>query len=271
MQIGPPIYFKLVKHGVRLLLALAGIAALLFVLSACDLGGVHPIFPDPVSPNGQGIYNTYIGISLLAILVFVGVEAALLWVVIRYRRSAQPAGYVPPQVHGHTGLEIAWTIAPLVIVLTIAVYSFVELQKDFQPISNQQMTVIITGHQFGWDYQYENGVVVHQEGSLTSQVTPFVVPTHTLVKLQFRATDVIHSWWVPAVSGKTDAVPGYDNFSWLKIDQTGQWRGECAELCGAGHASMQIIVQAMDQSEFDAWMTKQKAAASPSASPSPSK
>jgi len=66
-------------------------------------------------------------------------------------------------------------------------------------------------------------------------------------------------------------VPGYDNFSWLKIDQTGQWRGECAELCGAGHASMQIIVQAMDQPEFDAWMAKQKPAPSPSASPSPSK
>ena len=244
---------------------------MLFMLSACDLGGVHPIFPDPVSPNGQGIYNTYVGISLLAIIVFVGVEAALLWVVIRYRRSVQPAGYVPPQVHGHTGLEIAWTIAPLIIVLAIAVYSFVELQKDFLPISNQQMTVIVSGHQFGWDYQYENGVVVHQEGNLAAPVVPFVVPTHTLVKLQFRAVDVIHSWWVPAVSGKTDAVPGYDNFSWLKIDKEGQWRGECAELCGAGHASMQIIVQAMDRSEYDAWMAKQKSAASPSASPSPSK
>lgn len=254
------------KHGARLLLALAGIAAMLFALSACDLGGVHPIFPDPVSPNGKGIYDIYIGISVLAIIVFVGVEGALLWVVIRYRRSVQPVGYVPPQVHGHTGLEIAWTIAPLVIVLAIAAYSFVELQKDFRPISNQQMTVIISGHQFGWDYQYENGVVVHQEGSLAAQVVPFVVPTHTLVKLQFRGTDVIHSWWVPAISGKTDAVPGYDNFSWLKIDKPGQWRGECAELCGAGHASMQIIVQAMDQSDYDAWMAKQKSAASPSPS-----
>ena len=87
MQFGPPIYFGFVKRGSRLLLALGGIVAMLFMLSACDLGGVHPIFPDPVSPNGQGIYNTYVGISLLAIIVFVGVEAALLWVVIRYRRS----------------------------------------------------------------------------------------------------------------------------------------------------------------------------------------
>jgi cytochrome c oxidase subunit II len=246
-----------------------GLAALAIALSSCDVGGISPIFPNPVSPNGRDIYDTYVGISIVAIIVFIGVEAALLWVAVRYRRKAQPPGYVPPQVHGHTGLEIAWTIAPLIIVLGIAAYSFVELQRDFQPITGEQMNVIVSGHQFGWEYDYDNGVVVHQEGSLTSEVTPFVVPTKTLVKLQFRGTDVIHSWWVPAISGKTDAVPGYDNFSWLKIDQPGKWRGECAELCGQGHASMQIIVQAMDKSDFDAWVAKQKAAtASPAASPS---
>jgi cytochrome c oxidase subunit 2 len=247
---------------------IAGFGVAAVVLSSCDFGGVHPIFPTPVSPNGQDIYTTYIGISLIAIVVFLLVEFALLWVVLRYRRTRQPAGYIPPQVHGHTGLEIAWTIVPLIIVLAIAAYSFAELQRDFQPISNQQMTVIVSAHQFGWQYDYDNGVVVHQEGSLTTDVTPFVVPTHTLVKLQFRGTDVIHSWWVPAISGKTDAVPGYDNFSWLKIDQVGKWRGECAELCGAGHASMQIVVQSMDLADYDAWVAKQKAAAaSPSASP----
>ena len=231
------------------------------------MGGLSPIFPNPVSPNGQGIYNTYIGISVVAIIVFIGVEGALLWVVLRYRRNVQPPGYVPPQIHGHNGLEIGWTLAPLAIVLFIAAYSFVELQRDFQPISNEQMLVVVSGYQFGWKYDYGNGVVVNQVGTLATDVTPFVVPTHTLVKLQFRGTDVIHSWWVPAISGKTDAVPGYDNFSWLKIDQAGEWRGECAELCGTGHATMQIIVQAMDQSDFDAWMAKQKAAIA--ASPSP--
>jgi cytochrome c oxidase subunit 2 len=149
------------------------------------------------------------------------------------------------------------------------VYSFVELQKDFQPISGEQMTVVVSGHQFGWQYTYDNGVVVHQEGTLQGDVTPFVVPINTLVKLQFRGNDVIHSWWVPAISGKTDAVPGYDNFSWLNIDQTGKWRGECAELCGAGHATMQIIVQAMDMNDFNNWAQQQKATQS-SPSPSPS-
>ena len=253
---------------VRALVAAVGIAAFPFVLGACELGGLHPIFPNPVSPNGQDIFTTYLWISVPAIIIFIGVEAALLWVVLRYRRSRQPANYVPPQVHGNTTIEVVWTIIPLIIVLGIAGYSFNTLLKDFQPITNAQMEVTISGHQFGWDYDYENGVVVHQEGTLAGEVTPFVVPTNTLVKLRFRGTDVIHSWWVPALSGKTDAVPGYDNFSWLKIDQVGTWHGECAELCGVGHATMQINVQAMNQGDFDSWMNQKKAAL---ASPSPSK
>jgi len=275
LRFWPPIYFtdvtERVGRFVRALLTIAASIAGLLLLTSCGgVGGISPIFPTPVSPNGQDIYDTYIGISVIAIPIFLGVELALLWVVIRYRRSRQPAGYVPPQVHGHAGLEIAWTLAPLVIVLGIAAYSFAELQKDFQPISNEQMLVVVSGHQFGWNYQYENGVVVHQEGTLAGDVTPFVVPTQTLIKLQFEGTDVIHSWWVPAISGKTDAVPGYDNFSWLKIDQPGQWRGECAELCGAGHSTMQIIVKAVPKYQFDDWMATQVAQmnASPSASPS---
>ena len=259
------------SHRALFVRALA-LAAGTVMLSSCELGGIHPIFPTPVSPNGQDIYNLYLGISVPAIIIFLGVELALLWIVIRYRRSRQPAGYVPPQVHGNTMLEVVWTAIPLIVVLAIAGYSFTVLQKDFQPVANAQMNVIVSGHQFGWDYDYGNGVVVHQEGTLNGDVTPFVVPTNTLVRLQFSGTDVIHSWWVPAISGKTDAVPGYDNYSWLKIDQPGKWRGECAELCGAGHATMQIIVQAMSPSDFQAWMDQQKAnsAASPSASPSPS-
>jgi cytochrome c oxidase subunit 2 len=261
-----------VRERGRLPLTILGLVAGAFLLNSCEgLGGISPIFPTPVSPNGQDIYTTYEIISIPAIIVFLGVEFALLWVLLKYRRSKQPAGYVPPQIHGHNGLEITWTIVPLIIVLAIAAYSFTTLQKDFQPVSNPDMTVIISGHQFGWDYTYAEGFTVHQEGTLAGDVTPFVVPTHKLVRLEFQGFDVIHSWWVPAISGKTDAVPGYPNYSWLKIDQAGSWHGECAELCGVGHSTMQIIVQAMDQPEYDQWVKQQlaKATASPSASPSP--
>jgi len=235
------------------------VAAISF--SGCGIGGLSPIFPEPVSPNGADIYQTYIGISVPALIIFIGVEAALLWIVVRYRRSRQPAGYVPPQVHGNVRLEIAWTLAPLIVVLAIALYSFVELQRDFQPVNNAAFTVVVSAHQFGWNYTYlPQGFTVHQEGTLQGEVTPFVVPTNTLIKLQFQGTDVIHSWWVPAISGKTDAVPGYDNFSWLKIDRTGKWKGECAELCGVGHSTMQIVVQAMDQTDYNDWVNTQLAA-----------
>jgi cytochrome c oxidase subunit II len=232
------------------------------LLSSCEApGGISPIFPTPVSPNGQDIYDTYIGISIPAIIIFIGVELALLWVVIRYRRSKQPAGYVPPQIHGNFRLEVVWTAIPLVVVLAIALYSFNELQKDFQPISNYDFEVVVSGHQFGWNYTYPQagGFTIHQEGTLAGDVTPFVVPVNTLIRLRLQGTDVIHSWWVPAISGKTDAVPGYDNFTWLKIDRVGVWRGECAELCGVGHSTMQIIVQSMTQSDFAAWVQQQVA------------
>lgn len=266
------IYFGAVRLSMRTLLWTLGTVVGVVALSSCGIGGLSPIFPNPVSPNGQDIYNTYIGISIPAIIIFIGVEAALLWVVVKYRRSAQPAGYVPPQVHGNTTVEIVWTIAPLIVVLAIAAYSFAELQKDFQPVASSNYTVVVSGHQFGWNYTYPEGFTVHQEGTLAGDVTPFVVPTHRLVRLQFQGTDVIHSWWVPAISGKTDAVPGYDNFSWLKIDQVGTWRGECAELCGVGHSTMQIIVQSMDEADFNNWVQQQvaKANATPSPSPSPS-
>jgi cytochrome c oxidase subunit 2 len=232
------------------------------LLSSCEApGGISPIFPTPVSPNGQDIYDTYIGISIPAIIIFIGIELALLWVVIKYRRSKQPAGYVPPQIHGNFRLEVVWTAVPLVVVLAIALYSFAELQKDFQPITNYDFEVVVSGHQFGWNYTYPQagGFTIHQEGTLAGDVTPFVVPINTLIRLRMQGTDVIHSWWVPAISGKTDAVPGYDNFTWLKIDRVGVWRGECAELCGVGHSTMQIIVQSMTRSDFDAWVQQQAA------------
>ncbi len=244
-----------------------------FLLGSCEApGGISPIFPTPVSPNGQNIYDTYIGISIPAIIIFLGVELALLWVVIKYRRSAQPAGYVPPQIHGNTRLEWAWTIVPLIVVLAIAGYSFNELQKDFQPVSNYDFEVVVSGHQFGWNYTYPEGFTIHQEGTLAGDVTPFVVPVGKLIRLRMQGTDVIHSWWVPAISGKTDAVPGYDNFTWLKVDREGTWRGECAELCGAGHSTMQIIVQSMSQYSYDTWVRGQiaKLHATPSASLMPS-
>ena len=264
-------YFLAVRLTLKVLLWTFGLILGAALVSSCGIGGLSPIFPTPVSPNGQDIYTTYELISIPAVIIFVGVEISLLWVVIKYRRSRQPADYVPPQIHGNTRLEVVWTILPLIVVLAIAGGSFYTLQKDFQPKPDSTYTIQVYGHQFGWEYHYPEGVVVKQDGTLSGDVKPFVVPTHKLIRLKIDGQDVIHSWWVPAISGKTDAVPGYSNYTWLQIDQVGQWRGECAELCGAGHSIMQIIVKAVSQSDFDAWVQQQlQAQNSPSPSPSPS-
>ncbi len=264
----------------RVLIAAAGLAGALLMAATPAFADNRVIFPPPVSPNGSDLYNLYQIIAIPAIVIFVGVEIALLIIIVRFRRRRLGASYVPPQWHGNNTIEVVWTVIPLLIVAFIAVVSFLVLQKDFVAGNadfQADMNVKVVGGQFEWDYTYPNGYTLKEVGSATGQVDPFVVPTGKVVRLQLQGRDVIHSWWVPEITGKTDAVPGYDNYTWFKIDQPGLFRGECAELCGAGHYTMQILVKAVSQSDFDAWMAQQLAqqnqptpSPSPSASPSPS-
>lgn len=258
----------------RLALAAPLVFILLLPVPALAAGsGLSPLLPQGVSPNGNALFDLYNLISIPALIVFVLVEALLLTIVIRDRRRRLGPNYRPPQWHGNTRLEIAWTVAPLLLMLTIGALSFNVLQRDFQrPFgSPSDMEIDITAHQFGWTYAYPQGFSITSEGN--TQVQPLVVPTGRLVRLKLDSVDVIHSWWVPDIAGKTDAVPGYDNFTWFNIQHVGQYRGECAELCGAGHYSMQIMVKAVSPDDFDAWVAqqqaKQKAAQSPPATRSP--
>lgn len=271
----------------RLLLTglLAGLGVLVTSLPA-SANGLSLIFPDPVSPNGHRIYDLYVLITYPAIVIFLGVEIGLLYIILRFRRKH--ADQIGKQYHGNTAIEIVWTVIPTLIVAYIAFLAFGELQRDFSveaANNNPAMTVAVRGYQFNWTYQYPEGFTVSNT---------MVVPVDKMVHMTFDSDNVIHSWWVPALTGKTDSVPGYTNQSWIKIDKdalndcrgggtrdsaTGgcKWHGECAELCGAGHYSMQIDVIGVSQESYDRWAAEQKAkpqggakpGASPSASPSP--
>ncbi len=264
----------------RLLLAAPVFLAILVqsAVPALAATGLSPVPPQGASPNGQRIFQLYELISIPAIVVFVLVEALLLICVIRFRRSVLPRGYRPPQWHGHTGLEVLWTVAPFLVLVVIGFLSFQELQRDFvkpaDSVTNLELTV--RAHQFGWDYVYPQGFTIHSEG-LDAAANPLVIPTGELVRLRLESTDVIHSWWVPDLTGKTDAVPGYDNYTWVKVAQPGEWRGQCAELCGSGHSSMQIRVKAVPPDQFERWVAQHRPRAGSSApggtprpSPSPS-
>jgi cytochrome c oxidase subunit II len=222
--------------------------------------GLSPTVQNGASAQGHDIFNLYILISVFAVFIFLLVEGLLLWIILKYRRSHQPAGYRPPEWHGNTKLEVAWTLGPFLILAVIGYFSFVTLQKDFvRPADSvTDMQIEISAHQYGWIYTYPNGAKVDSEG-LDAAQNPMVVPTGKMVRLMIDTTDVIHSWWVPGLTGKTDAVPGYSNYTWLKIDRPGTWRGQCAELCGVGHATMLTYVKAAPPAEFQAWLNRQKA------------
>jgi cytochrome c oxidase subunit 2 len=232
--------------------------------------GLDPLPPVGVSPNGQNIYNLYVLISIPAIIVFILVEGLLLTIVIRDRRRRLGPGYRPPQWHGNTRLELTWTIVPLALMVAIGSLSFVELQRDFQRPADAatDLQIDVSGHQFGWTFAYPQGFAISSEGS-NAAGSPLMVPTGKLVRLKLNSDDVIHGFWVPDITGKTDLVPGYDNYAWFKIDQPGEWRGECTELCGSGHATMQLRVKAVSPADFNIWAAEEQAKAAPP-SPSPS-
>jgi cytochrome c oxidase subunit 2 len=256
---------------------LAGIAAVVLATPALA-DGTSVFLPSPISPNGSRIDQLYKLISIIALIVFVGVELWILYVVIRFRRRG-PDHY-GKQVHGNVPLEIAWFIVPTIIVTVIGYISFAELQQDFSLQSatqNADMTIVVHGVQFSWNYDYPKDM----GGFQTTK--RLVVPVGKRIHLEMESDNVIHSWWVPALTGKSDAVPGYTNHLWFQIEPSALndcrgyghrqsdgscvWLGECAELCGAGHNQMLIEVQGMTQSGFDQWVAQQRA---PKSAPSPS-
>jgi len=264
----------------RLLFAapLVTIASVLLAGPALAATGLSPLLPDAVSPNGHNLFVLYNWISIPALAVFLLVQALLLTIIIRDRRKRRGPEYRPPQTHGNTRLEIAWTIAPAVLLGVIGYFSINVLANDFLVQGDviapnrgpTDLAITVEGYQFGWRFTYPEGFKVVTSG-FNAADNPMVVPTGALIRIKLQSPDVIHSFWVPELAGKTDAVPGYDNFAWFKIPQPGEFRGQCTELCGVGHLTMQIRVKAVTPDEYNAWVAEQvaKAKATPTPSPAP--
>jgi cytochrome c oxidase subunit 2 len=228
---------------VRLTALAAVLAALVFAAPAlADNGGLTPV--EPASENAQAIHDAYILILVITGIVFVIVETTLVVFLVRYRRGNRPREGEGPQVRGHTRIEVAWTIAPVVLLAIIVAFVFVKLPEIEDapaagPAGNLQIQV--EGHQYYWLYRYPGGEIA---------VDDLVVPVNRVVDLEVVAPDVIHSWWIPALGGKIDAIPGRTNHTWFKAERQGTFKGRCAELCGAQHAAMTASVQAVSEAAF---------------------
>ena len=227
-------------------LALAALLALVFPPLTLAQGGLSP--PDAATPSGDTIREIYWVVLGACIVVFLLIETALVLFIVRYRgRPGTREDVEGPQVHGNTRLELAWTIAPALALLAIAIYTFVRVPAvEATPggaEAESALTVRVQSHQFYWQYVYPNGAITFDT---------LYLPVDRTVTLELTALDVEHSWWVPELTGKRDAIPGTVNPLSFKPTRTGTFRnGKCAEFCGIQHAVMATTVEVVSQQEFE--------------------
>jgi cytochrome c oxidase subunit 2 len=204
--------------------------------------GLSPV--TPVSPNAEAIRTTYWVILIVTAVIFVLVETALLVFIIRFRQGKRRRDQEAPQIHGATKLELSFTIVPVLILFGIMAVVFVKLPtiKDVPSAhAANELKIRVVGHQFYWEFQYPNGQVAMQH---------MVVPINRVVTLDVVSPDVIHSWWVPALGGKIDAIPGRTNHTWFKAEKLGTYEARCAEFCGLEHANMIGFVDVVRPEEY---------------------
>ena len=205
-------------------------------------GGVAPVAP--ASPNAAAIRDTYWLILGITGAIFVIVETALVVFIIRYRRGRRSREAEGAQVHGHTRTEVAWTVIPLLIVFAIIAFVFVQLpdvQDAPKASAANSLTIQIEGHQYYWLYRYPGGQI---------SIDTMEVPAGKVVNLTVNAADVIHGWWIPALGGQIDAIPGRTNHTWFQASKTGTYVGQCTQLCGVEHAHMGAQVKVVDEAEY---------------------
>jgi len=205
---------------------------------------------DPVSPSATPIRDLFMLVFGVIGIIFVVTQGALVWSLIRYRARGDETTE-PPQIYGSNPIELAWTVIPILIVFilflvtTRTIYSL-----DMQEPPEGALRVKVTGHQWWWEFEYLDLDFV-TAGELH-------VPKGVPVFLDLRSADVIHSFWVPRLSGKTDCIPNRENHLWFQADEIGTWYGQCAEFCGTQHAKMLIRVISEEESELEAWVANQK-------------
>jgi cytochrome c oxidase subunit II len=229
--------------------------ALMALLSGC--ANVPQTTVLPKTEAARMIQDLYVLIFWLAVIVFIGVQGGLVYMLWRFRE--RPGHELPEQTHGNTTLEIGWTIAPAVILVIMAVPTIqtifaLEGEPPPSPDGNPPLVVEVTGKQWWWEYRYPE--VTMPNGEPLTTANEMVIPTGRTVYLHIASDNVIHSFWVPQLMGKIDAMPNHDNRLWFTAEDPGQYFGQCAEYCGLQHAQMRMNVIAMTPTDYQAWVER---------------
>ena len=231
------------------------------------------------SPNADHIDALYKIALYIALVIFVLVEGGLLYALVRFRARK---GAVAAQIRGNARLELGWTVGAAVILIALAVLTFAKLSSIENPTNSgaagdqlaggerlyasidrklppngKALNINVIGRQYIWQFVYPGASEPDGLGAPYAY-EQMVVPTETTVTLDIVSDDVLHSWWIPALGGKFQALPGYHSYTWFRISKPGIYRGQCAILCGRSHARMIASVKAVPPAQFDAWLAYQK-------------
>ncbi len=230
-----------------------------------------------VTEVGATIYDLHMTVFWICVWIGVVVFGVMFYSVFTHRKSL---GAEAAHFHESTKLEIAWTIVPFVILIVMA-FPATKALIEIYDFEDTELDILVTGYQWKWKYEYidENGDNVVFFSNLRTGKTeiynednkgehyllevdePVVLPVNKKVRLLVTANDVIHSWWVPSLAVKKDAIPGFINEAWTKPTKTGVYRGQCAELCGRDHGYMPIVVNVVEEAEFNSWLDEKRAKA----------
>jgi cytochrome c oxidase subunit II len=242
-------YLSLPRLSKNLLVLLLGLLAL--PLTSCS--STQSIL-EPATSNAREVTGLFYTIFFIALVIFIIVEGLLVFFVVRYQRRA--ISEMPEQVHGNTPVEVAWTLAPALIlafVFVLTVRTMSDVSASAQPAPTVNVTVV--AHQWWWEFQYPDQKIV--------TANDLHVPVGEVVGITLESDNVIHSFWVPELTGKTDVVPGHENKTWLRAQNAGQYNGQCAEFCGSQHAHMLFHVVAQSRADFDMWVKNQQVTPAP--------
>lgn len=255
------------KTGIGAVLGALG-ALLTAGPAAAEIRNFQYGFQEAASPVMEQIESFHMELFYIITFVSLFVLALLVWVVLKFRASANP---VPSKVHHNTILEIAWTVIPVIILVVIAIPSF-KLLYFQHDLPKPDVVVRAIGKQWFWTYEYPgaggftfDSIMLQEEQAkaagkprLLGTDNPIYVPVNKVVEIETAGADVIHSWTIPQFGVKMDAVPGRINRTWFKATKTGVYYGQCSELCGANHAFMPIEVHVVSDADYAAWLAEAK-------------
>jgi cytochrome c oxidase subunit 2 len=235
--------------------------------------------PDPyqlnmspgVTPISHDIYDLHMIVFWVCVAIGIAVFGVMIYSMIMHRKSKN---HQPAQFHSSAMIELLWTVIPFLFLIIMAVPATIVLMR-MDDAAKPDLNIEVTGYQWKWRYEYlDYGISFFSNLSTPLEQTqnkqpkgqwyllevdhPLVLPIHKKVRFLVTSNDVIHSWWVPALGIKRDAIPGFIHEAWARIETPGTYRGQCAELCGMNHAFMPIVVIAKTEAEFDQWVAEQK-------------